>query len=128
MLSNDEVSQLAQAYFHDEVWIGSGASQEPSGAWEKLIALVDDDPRAAWAVILETLSLCTTLIEVSRIGSGVLETLLSNHADGMLPDVLGVARENPRVRQALRYATAADLTPEQMGDVNAALAAASDVK
>ena len=119
MIVNTE--DLARNYFNDEVSLDSRGTTDTTQSWEVMESLIDTEPRAAWNVIKSALQLCSSSIEVARIGSGPLETLLSRHAETIFVEVLKEARVDSTVRDAVRYATAAELPNDMQVQLDALL-------
>jgi hypothetical protein len=92
-------------------------------AWERVENGIDHGrPRDAWAVILAAVDQAETDRDLRFIGAGVLESLISSHADEMLGELLTQMRTSPKLARAAASMYVYDLKPDQVDAVARAVA------
>ncbi|HET7228429.1 MAG TPA: hypothetical protein VFJ16_00365 [Longimicrobium sp.] len=92
----DESQRLADTYIAYE----AGKSDDDFWAWDRMMTLAMDEPELAWALLLHVVARAPDE-QLSAIGAGLLETLLSQHGTTYGARAVEQGRRDPRFRECL---------------------------
>src|SRR5262249_26245253 len=107
-----EISDLADRYFREEVSVTSPSTPDLTESWDQLATLLSRDPEAVFQVVIAVIAKCSNLVEISRVGTGPLESLLANNPERFSERLVALAADDRRIRQTLYYVAVPDLPKE----------------
>jgi|ERR1700682_643434 len=107
---------VAQTYFR------RGISRDPFDFWAWMLVheLLEPDPEAAWAMILELIDRAPDDEALLYVAAGPLEDFIMFHAAVYIERIEGLARTNPRLKRALSGVWLEPLRPDLFDRIEAA--------
>jgi hypothetical protein len=113
LMTNRQIEEVARRFYDDEIWFASPSSMRLTDSWTEVVSLIGHDPEAALSVIFSVISKCSALIEIARVGTGALETILAEYPHRFISAIVARADHDLRIRQALSFVAETAL-PEEL--------------